>query len=269
MIDLRRLRVDDPALPALEGAAERRRHGWEVRARAGGRLPGHHLAERRLGRVPRHAGQEGPPRDQAQDPPRGGRRRPVASSSPRRPRSRSTVHRPAQAPLRRGRPLPDTDRAATAAVTSCTAWRSSSATRRTAAAAVGPRALRRRGSSSRSSRSTTASTCYLYNAGMDPGARDLSPGVTGTAMYLRDRLEAGRRRFDFLRGDEPYKYEWGARTSRSSGCWSLREAERAWHDRRRHGGHWPAAPAAARRSASRTSSRASTATLRCRGHQPV
>lgn len=53
-------------------------------------------------------------------------------------------------------------------------------------------------------------TCYLYNAGMDPTAAELSPGVTGTAAYLRDRLEAGRRRFDFLRGDEPYKYEWGA-----------------------------------------------------------
>nr|MBA2255033.1 GNAT family N-acetyltransferase [Chloroflexota bacterium] len=53
-------------------------------------------------------------------------------------------------------------------------------------------------------------TCYFYNAGMDPAARDLSPGVTGTAAYLRDRLEAGRSRFDFLRGDEPYKYEWGA-----------------------------------------------------------
>jgi len=23
-------------------------------------------------------------------------------------------------------------------------------------------------------------------------------------------MEAGRRRFDFLRGNEPYKYEWGA-----------------------------------------------------------
>jgi hypothetical protein len=54
-------------------------------------------------------------------------------------------------------------------------------------------------------------TCFLYNAGMDPGARELSPGVTGTAAYLRDRIAAGRRRFDFLRGDEPYKYEWGAR----------------------------------------------------------
>jgi CelD/BcsL family acetyltransferase involved in cellulose biosynthesis len=53
-------------------------------------------------------------------------------------------------------------------------------------------------------------TSYFYNAGMDPAARDLSPGVTGTAAYVRDRLEAGRRRFDFLRGPEPYKYEWGA-----------------------------------------------------------
>ena len=53
-------------------------------------------------------------------------------------------------------------------------------------------------------------TCYLYNAGMDPAAAEVSPGITGTAEYFRDRLAAGRRRFDFLRGDEPYKYEWGA-----------------------------------------------------------
>jgi CelD/BcsL family acetyltransferase involved in cellulose biosynthesis len=53
-------------------------------------------------------------------------------------------------------------------------------------------------------------TTYLYNAGIDPAAAELSPGVTGTATYIRDRLENGRRRFDFLRGNEPYKYEWGA-----------------------------------------------------------
>lgn len=53
-------------------------------------------------------------------------------------------------------------------------------------------------------------TCYFYNAGMDPDARELSPGVAGAAAYLRDRMAAGRRRFDFLRGDEPYKYQWGA-----------------------------------------------------------
>ncbi|HEY7598365.1 MAG TPA: GNAT family N-acetyltransferase [Candidatus Limnocylindrales bacterium] len=54
-------------------------------------------------------------------------------------------------------------------------------------------------------------TCFLYNAGMDPHASALSPGIVGTAAYLRERLEHGCRRFDFLRGDEPYKYEWGAR----------------------------------------------------------
>jgi CelD/BcsL family acetyltransferase involved in cellulose biosynthesis len=53
-------------------------------------------------------------------------------------------------------------------------------------------------------------TCYFYNAGMDPAARELSPGVIATSMLIRDRIEAGTRRFDFLRGDEAYKYEWGA-----------------------------------------------------------
>ncbi|MEP7360949.1 MAG: GNAT family N-acetyltransferase [Chloroflexota bacterium] len=53
-------------------------------------------------------------------------------------------------------------------------------------------------------------TCFLYNAGMDPSARDASPGVSGAALYFQNRMAAGRRRFDFLRGNESYKYEWGA-----------------------------------------------------------
>ena len=52
--------------------------------------------------------------------------------------------------------------------------------------------------------------CFMYNGGMDPAAATASPGVTGAAMYIQDRIEAGRRRFDFLRGQERYKYEWGA-----------------------------------------------------------
>jgi CelD/BcsL family acetyltransferase involved in cellulose biosynthesis len=52
---------------------------------------------------------------------------------------------------------------------------------------------------------------YLYyNAGTDPDARDLSPGVLMIARYVERALGAGKRRFDFLRGNEPYKYEWGA-----------------------------------------------------------
>jgi CelD/BcsL family acetyltransferase involved in cellulose biosynthesis len=56
----------------------------------------------------------------------------------------------------------------------------------------------------------TADTWMFYNAGIDPDARELSPGVVLTAMYVKSALEAGKRRFDFLRGDEPYKYEWGS-----------------------------------------------------------
>ena len=52
---------------------------------------------------------------------------------------------------------------------------------------------------------------YLYyNAGIDPDARDLSPGVLMIYAYVRHALATGLRRIDFLRGDEPYKYEWGA-----------------------------------------------------------
>ncbi len=53
-------------------------------------------------------------------------------------------------------------------------------------------------------------TIGYYNAGVDPGARDLSPGVVLIARYVERAIETGRRRLDFLRGDEAYKYEWGA-----------------------------------------------------------
>ena len=50
----------------------------------------------------------------------------------------------------------------------------------------------------------------FYNAGADPAARDLSPGVLFIAEAIRHALETGQREFDFLRGNEPYKYEWGS-----------------------------------------------------------
>ena len=49
-----------------------------------------------------------------------------------------------------------------------------------------------------------------YNAGVDPDARDLSPGVLMVHAYVARALGAGKRRMDFLRGNEGYKYEWGA-----------------------------------------------------------
>ena len=56
----------------------------------------------------------------------------------------------------------------------------------------------------------TADRLFYYNAGVDPAARDLSPGVVMVERYLRSAIDRGLRAMDFLRGDEPYKYEWGA-----------------------------------------------------------
>ena len=56
----------------------------------------------------------------------------------------------------------------------------------------------------------TADGYLYYNAGVDPAARELSPGVLMVHAYVQRAIAAGKRRLDFLRGDEPYKYEWGA-----------------------------------------------------------
>jgi len=56
----------------------------------------------------------------------------------------------------------------------------------------------------------TPDALLYYNAGVDPEARELSPGVVMVERYVRRALERGIARMDFLRGDEPYKYEWGA-----------------------------------------------------------
>ncbi len=56
----------------------------------------------------------------------------------------------------------------------------------------------------------TADGYLYYNAGVDPDARDLSPGVVMVYAYVQRAIADGKRRLDFLRGDEPYKYEWGA-----------------------------------------------------------
>ncbi|HSO30613.1 MAG TPA: GNAT family N-acetyltransferase, partial [Candidatus Sulfomarinibacteraceae bacterium] len=56
----------------------------------------------------------------------------------------------------------------------------------------------------------TEDSILYYNAGVDPDARDLSPGVLLVERLVRRALERGKRRLDFLRGNEGYKYEWGA-----------------------------------------------------------
>jgi hypothetical protein len=57
---------------------------------------------------------------------------------------------------------------------------------------------------------TSGDSLLYYNAGVDPEARELSPGVVMVERYVRRALDLGLTRMDFLRGDEAYKYEWGA-----------------------------------------------------------
>jgi CelD/BcsL family acetyltransferase involved in cellulose biosynthesis len=50
-------------------------------------------------------------------------------------------------------------------------------------------------------------TIGLYNSGFAPARAALSPGLVLLSHLIRDALTRGRRRFDFLRGEERYKLE--------------------------------------------------------------
>lgn len=52
---------------------------------------------------------------------------------------------------------------------------------------------------------------YLYNSAFEPSVGNLSPGNVLLARLIRREIEAGRPCFDFLRGDERYKFRLGAR----------------------------------------------------------
>jgi CelD/BcsL family acetyltransferase involved in cellulose biosynthesis len=51
----------------------------------------------------------------------------------------------------------------------------------------------------------------VYNSGYDPVRfRHLSPGIIVTARSIEHAIGLGRAKYDFLRGDEVYKYRFGA-----------------------------------------------------------
>jgi CelD/BcsL family acetyltransferase involved in cellulose biosynthesis len=55
----------------------------------------------------------------------------------------------------------------------------------------------------------------VYNSGYDPQRHaHLSPGIVLLAYCIQHAIELGRARFDFLRGDEPYKYRFGAKETK-------------------------------------------------------
>jgi len=59
---------------------------------------------------------------------------------------------------------------------------------------------------------------FLYNSGFDPDFSSLSPGIICKVLSLRDGLERGRRKYDFLKGAEAYKHRLGGREVPLSRC---------------------------------------------------
>ena len=64
----------------------------------------------------------------------------------------------------------------------------------------------------------------LYNSGYDPEYRHLSVGLLLKAYGLRGAIEQGLTEYDFLRGNEPYKYDLGG-NDRVLYRWQLARAE--------------------------------------------
>ena len=55
----------------------------------------------------------------------------------------------------------------------------------------------------------------VYNSGYDPARfYHLSPGIIVTARSIEHAIALGRAKFDFLRGDEVYKYRFGAQDTK-------------------------------------------------------
>lgn len=50
---------------------------------------------------------------------------------------------------------------------------------------------------------------YLYNGGYNPAESKLSVGLLNHALAIKSSIEKGYRVFDFMRGNEPYKYHLG------------------------------------------------------------
>jgi CelD/BcsL family acetyltransferase involved in cellulose biosynthesis len=52
---------------------------------------------------------------------------------------------------------------------------------------------------------------YLYNSGYDPRYTSLSAGLLSKVLAIKDSIERGVKRFDFLKGAETYKYHLGGK----------------------------------------------------------
>ena len=57
-----------------------------------------------------------------------------------------------------------------------------------------------------------ANTFYYYNAGYDPDWAKFSVGLVLIGLSIRNAVERGNRVYDFLRGEETYKFDWANQT---------------------------------------------------------
>lgn len=61
-------------------------------------------------------------------------------------------------------------------------------------------------------------TLFLYNSGYDPRYRSLSVGLLCKILSIKHGIAIGRKKYDFLKGAEPYKYYLGGNEVRLSRC---------------------------------------------------
>ncbi len=54
---------------------------------------------------------------------------------------------------------------------------------------------------------------WVYNSGFDPSFREYSPGWVMLSYLIQNAIENDKKVFDFMRGDEAYKYRFGAEDS--------------------------------------------------------
>jgi CelD/BcsL family acetyltransferase involved in cellulose biosynthesis len=75
-------------------------------------------------------------------------------------------------------------------------------------------------------------TAYAYQSGIDPERLDEEPGRMAVMTTIQRQIDLGRRYYDFLRGDEPYKSHWRAVPQPT---WEVRVVPRRTAARVRHG----------------------------------
>ena len=55
------------------------------------------------------------------------------------------------------------------------------------------------------------SRIYLYNNGYDRRFSSLSVGILSKVLSIKDSIQRGRRKYDFLKGSEAYKHRLGGK----------------------------------------------------------